>query len=398
MFGLQNYKMNDLNTFKVFQCILKKGPLTKKEIQVHTDYSWGGVCNSISRLLKSDSVTQKKHSKNSTPGRIPYYFNINYEENLLVGIDVTLGRITGVISHLNGECAYCKTHLLESNLSEEVIEALFDMLEDLFKNVDNPSYVKAIGLAFPGSTVANWAMKKLEHPFQGVFPTNLQEIIEKHYGVMTEIFHDPDCLLVVEINNMYIDLIQENILGLRWSNGMGLSMLISGKIYHGSDGMAGEIGHTVIDPKGRKCSCGKNGCLETYASVHSLLKQLKDAVETGKCKSIEKTTPITFEILLKAYLEEDPFVVNLMEEALDKTSMALANAINIINPSLVIISGEFSRIPEEKFKYLRNKIEQHMMIGLETKILQSDLDDNAAAMGAALLMRERVYFEKIDPK
>lgn len=398
MFGLQNYKMKDLNTYKVFQCMLEHGPLTKREIQKQTNYSWGGVCNSISRLLKSNSITQNKHNKNSTPGRIPYYFDINYEENLLLGLDVTLGGITGVISYLNGECVYCKSDLLESNLSEDVMEKLFDMLEELFAKASDPSYIKGIGLALPSSVIANWVMKRIEHPFQGVLPVNLKEMIEKRYGIITEIFHDPDCLLTAELNNIYTDLMQDNILGLRWSNGMGLSMLINGKIYHGSGGMAGEIGHTVIEANGRKCSCGKNGCLETYASVHNLLKELKNAVFTGKCTSIKKTTAITFDVLLNAYLEEDLFVVDLMEQAMEKTSMAIANAINIINPNLLVISGEFARIPEEKFNHLRKKIEQHVMIGLETEIFQSDLEEHAAAMGAALLLRERVYFEKIDTK
>lgn len=400
MFGLYNYTMHDVNTHRVFQYILTHGPLTKKSIQLYTNYSWGGVCNSISKLLQSNSILQYKQRIHNTPtpGRIPTYFDINYKENLCVGVDVTLGRVTGVISYLNGECIYSKTNLMHSNLSKDMIEGLINMLEDIFNYVENPQHIKAIGLALPGSTVENWVKQKLEHPFHGVFPKNLQEIIQERFGVMTEVFHDPDCVLVAEFNNMSNEDIKDNILVLRWSYGIGLSMMIRGSIYHGSNGMAGEIGHTVINSKGELCSCGKRGCLETYSSVLVLLNKLKKEIYSGKCKELKQESINTFSDLLRLYEQRYEFVEDIMYEALEKTSITLANTINIIDPSIVIVSGEFSHIPKERFESFKCMIKQNMMIGSEAEIRQSVLDDNAAALGAALLMKDKIYYEMFDLK
>ncbi len=393
MLEFQKYIINDVNTKKVFESILEYGPIMKKDIQGYTNLSWGGVYNSITKLLKSNSIIQFKESQNKSPGRIPTFFDINYKENLCVGVDVTLGRIIGVISYLNGKCIYSKTILMESNLSKDMINGLMNMLNDIFEFVDHPQYIKSIGLALPSSTIQSWNKGQLEHPFHGDFPKNLREIIKSKFGVMTEIFTDPDCLLASELNNMPIDDKKDDIMVLRWSYGIGLSMMIRGSIYHGSNSMAGEIGHTVVEPNGNICTCGKRGCLETYASVHAIISRIKKEGHLKKHKGINNNEINTFSDVLELYNENYQFIREIINDALEKMAIILANAINIFDPSIVMISGEFSRIPNEKFESFKGMIKEHMMIGSETEIFQSILNDDAAALGAALLMKDRIYYE-----
>lgn len=397
MFELNNYNMHDQNTYKVLRFIILHGPLTKRQIQNYTGLSWGGVCNSTAKLMQWGLIEQRKQQEKVTSGRIPNKLDIKTTDNLCIGVDVTLGRINGILSSLNGKCLYSRNRIMQSNLSSVTVDALMEMLEDLFTHVDDSSKVKAIGLALPGSIVENWGRGKLEHPFHGVFPVNLKEMVQQRFGVMTEIFHDPDCLLVAELNAMPPEEIDDNIMVLRWSHGMGLSMMIHHKLYHGSSGTAGEIGHTVIDPSGNLCSCGKRGCLETYASVHVLLNSYKRAIDTGQCKLINSDI-ITFDDLIEAYQQNDPYVESLMTDAMNRTSMVLANTINIIDPKLVIVSGEFSRISKDKFDVFHSMTMQHVLKGSRAEICQSILDDNAAALGAALLMRDQIYSELFDSR
>lgn len=397
MFELNNYKMHDENTYKVLRSIILHGPVTKRQIQNYTGFSWGGVCNSTAKLMQWGLIEQRKQQEKVTSGRIPNQFDVKTSDNLCIGLDVTLGRINGVLSSLNGKCIYSNNRMMQSNLSSATVQGLMEMLEDIFTQVDNPAKVKAIGLALPGSIVENWGRGSLEHPFHGVFPINLKEMVEERFGVMTEIFHDPDCLLVAELNAMSPESINDNIMVLRWSHGMGLSMMIHHKLYHGSSGTAGEIGHTVIDPNGNLCSCGKRGCLETYASVHVLLENYKKALNTGQCRPVNKDI-ITFYDLLEAYNQGDPFIKSLITDAMNSTSIVLANTINIFDPKFVIVSGEFSRIPKDKFDIFYSMTMQYVLKGSNSEICQSVLDDNAAALGAALLMRERVYFKLFDSR
>lgn len=384
MFRFEDYSITDVNTRKVLQCILEKGPITKRRIQKNTGLSWGGVYNSISKLLDKNVILETGQIRKDTPGRSPNLFDINYKENLSVGLDVTLGKIIGVVSHLDGKCIYSKTLSMKSNLSQDVIEGLLNVLYEIYDFVKEADYIKTIGLALPGSTIKGWDKEGLEHPFHGIFPKNLKDLVEEKFGAITGIFTDPDCLLASEINNLADKSNKDIIVVLRWSYGIGLSMLMDGKIYQGSNRMSGEIGHTVIDPNGELCSCGKRGCLETYASLQSLIR---------------KIGPVSnFKEILNLYNNHDPYARKIVDDAMDKMSIILANTINIIDPTILIIGGEFASLPKEVFESFKAKIYQHIMIGSETQILQSNLDDKATALGAALLMRDKIYYEVFELK
>jgi predicted NBD/HSP70 family sugar kinase len=397
MIALKNYQLYDINTYRVFQCIVQHGPITKRKLQECTGLSWGSISNNTSKLLRVGAIKQNKSKQGVTSGRIPIYFDINDKDNLCIGIDATLGKVTGVVATLKGECLSSETNLIYSNQSSVIIQSLMIMLENIIAGTTNRKSLKAIGVALPGTIAKTSGRYYFEHPFQGVFPANLKEMIEERFGIETQIFQDPDCLLAAEINMMDPKDMRDNILSLRWSHGIGMSILLDGKLYHGTSGLSGEIGHMVIDPKGPLCSCGNQGCLEIYSSVHAVLSQVQKLIKTGECKiSTGRDGIVHFDDVLYALDKGDPCVVKVMLEAIRTMAIALANTINITDPELVIVGGEYAGMPKEYFEVFQAATMQHVMKGSEVHIRQSTLDSNAAALGAALLLVDKVYYKQFD--
>ena len=395
MFGFHACSIHDHNTYEVLQQIAQKGRAEKKELQTLTGFSWGGISNSIAKLMDWGLIVQQKQNKKVVSGRIPSHFQINTEQNLCVGIDITLGRITGILSALDGTILFNRTDRIADNKSETVMHCLTGMLDAIFL-LPYASQVRAIGIALPGSTIEYLGKHTLEHPFHGDFPADLAQMMERRYGVMTEIFHDPDCLLMAELHAMQAEERCSNLVVLRWTHGIGMSILINNKIYHGANGIAGEIGHFVVDPEGALCSCGKRGCLEAYASVQTILDKVATAVNEGKTEWFLPEQAIGIEAVFDAFAHEDAAVTAIVQQALEKMALVIANVVIMFDPQVLMISGEFTRFPRARFNAFKRMIMRYVVIGSNIDIRQSELEEYAPALGAALLMRDRVYCELFD--
>ena len=162
-----------------------------------------------------------------------------------------------------------------------------------------------------------------------------------------------------------------NIIGLIIGTGVGSGIIINKKLYTGQ-GYAGEIGHTIIDPSGLKCSCGNIGDVESWVSGPNIVKRynllggkLKNPTPKEIFKSKEKAARITIDITL------------------EKLAVALANLINTLDPDLIILGGGLSNQPI--YKELNKRIKKYTRNPQPCKIVKNKLGDAAGTLGAAFL-------------
>ncbi|MCL5429668.1 MAG: ROK family protein, partial [Chloroflexi bacterium] len=146
----------------------------------------------------------------------------------------------------------------------------------------------------------------------------------------------------------------------------------------------GEFGHTVIDPNGPLCDCGKRGCLEAYVADPGLLRDAK------KKLGIQK---LAMDELLVLAEKGDKKAVAIFSSAGETLARGIANLINVLSPALIIISGEGVRAGNLIFDPMRVALEDYVMAGLagDTEIRIDTWDDNAWARGAAGLVLGELF-------
>jgi predicted NBD/HSP70 family sugar kinase len=159
--------------------------------------------------------------------------------------------------------------------------------------------------------------------------------------------------------------------------GIGLGIVVSGQLYRGMGG-AGEFGHTVIDPQGYTCDCGKQGCLETFVGDPWLLRR---AAEQG-------LTLTSIDDLFKAAQDGHQGMIDLIQQAGRMLGYGIALLVNILNPQLIIFSGEGMRYGEMLLEPMRQALYANAMEALTAglKIHIEPLGDDAWARGAASLV------------
>nr|WP_319488510.1 ROK family protein [uncultured Caproiciproducens sp.] len=187
----------------------------------------------------------------------------------------------------------------------------------------------------------------------------------------------------------------KNALAITLGTGVGSGIIIDGKIYAGSNFGAGEMGHTVIAYKGRHCSCGRDGCWETYASASGLIRTTKEAMG----KSDDHGSPIWKLVsgdisnvdgrtAFDAMRAGDPIGKAVVDEYIDYLGCGLANCINTFQPDILCIGGGICNEGETLMKPLREYIAgQAYSVSSQgqTKLCKAQLGNDAGIIGAALL-------------
>jgi len=136
-----------------------------------------------------------------------------------------------------------------------------------------------------------------------------------------------------------------NVVGITLGTGVGGGLIIEGKLYRGSTGSAGELGHTKIATPGAQCRCGSRGCLEAYAGSYGIVRAAQAELRRQpKKKSLLRTAgPLTPQLIAGAAEKGDPIAREVWRRTGDHLGVGLVNLVMILNPEVVLIVGGVSR-------------------------------------------------------
>ncbi len=182
-------------------------------------------------------------------------------------------------------------------------------------------------------------------------------------------------------------------------NRVGAAVVIDGKVFQGASGFTGELGHTVIDPEGKKCSCGATGCLERYISAPSIAQRVEERISLNPSSALQIITDrhVTAQDVSTAALVGDKMASVIMSEVGRYLGMAIANLINLLNVEMVILGGG---VIEAGDVILRPTIEEVKRRALspayeDCRIIPGSLGTSAGIIGAALLARDNLIVKTV---
>lgn len=179
--------------------------------------------------------------------------------------------------------------------------------------------------------------------------------------------------------------------------GVGGGIIHNGKIYHGSNGMGGEVGHMSIEMNGEPCPCGNVGCWERYASATALKRQTKLVSEQHPnsilAQVIEEQGRVSGQSAFIAARMGCPVGQEVCDKYIDYLAVGLINLINIFQPETLAIGGGVSNEADEQLLFpLRERVAANVIAGKhekKTQIVKAQLGNDAGLVGAALLGRKK---------
>lgn len=181
---------------------------------------------------------------------------------------------------------------------------------------------------------------------------------------------------------------------LTLSTGVGGGVIVDGRLYRGAMGNGGELGHVTVDRNGRRCrGCGRNGCLEAYASGTSIGERAAEAVASSDRQSMLAALehPTAADVAAAAQ-DGDPLAVELWDETLAALACGLTSIVNLFEPEVVVLGGGVTRVGEQLLGPVRAEVEANAVRpdGSPLAIVRSALGDQVGIVGAAAIVFDRI--------
>ncbi len=185
----------------------------------------------------------------------------------------------------------------------------------------------------------------------------------------------------------------KSLLGVFWGTGVGGGIILNGKMWEGR-GAAGEIGHMVVERGGRRCTCGRRGCMEAYAGRGSMELRARKLADKGERTELfeimEKRgrTRLQSGIWERALKRKDPMAMHLVNRAIKALGAGVASAVNLLDVEMVVIGGGLgTRLGEPYVKRIEAAMMPHLFVSdRPPAVMPAALGDLGGAIGAALLV------------
>ncbi|MFI5309684.1 MAG: ROK family protein [Gemmatimonadales bacterium] len=180
-----------------------------------------------------------------------------------------------------------------------------------------------------------------------------------------------------------------NVVGLTIGTGIGGGLVLNGELYHGSSDVAGEVGHTTIDPTGRKCKCGNYGCLEAYASGPAIAERAREALVGGEGSLLSQMaggdlSTITAQLVYEASKQGDEVARAVVRETARLIGTGVANLLNIFNPDVVVLAGGVTQAGDDLLVPMRAEVQRRAFKAAvdACRIVTGSLGSSAGVIGA----------------
>lgn len=218
-----------------------------------------------------------------------------------------------------------------------------------------------------------------------------RDLLRDYYQVPTFLDNDAN---VAALGEKYYGLGSEmnNFICLTLGTGIGAGVILDNKIYRGTTGSAGELGHTILDMDGPPCSCGSYGCFEELASGRAIVRKAQEIIKQGKGKKLlelakGKEKDLAGEMVTQAALEGDEAAKEVLAEIGHIVGIGLTNIVNIFNPELVVISGGIAQAGDLILEPARKVVVERALIpnSQVARIEVTTLGDKIGVLGAVAL-------------
>lgn len=252
----------------------------------------------------------------------------------------------------------------------------------------SPEKLRYVGMGIPGATAAGKVLYTCNIPMRNV---PLEKLFRQYLDVPVLLENDANCAAVGEYF-CGAGRGTRNFAVVTLGTGIGGGFILDGKLY-AAGGMAGEVGHMVVEKGGAPCSCGRRGCWEAYASATGLIRMTREAMERDRASLLweESADGVTGRTAFATAARGDGTARALCGTYVEYLAAGVVNLLNILQPEVLAIGGGLSQAEEEllltPLREIVNRESYAVHCGGKATVVRAELGGDAGVIGAALLGR-----------
>ncbi len=364
-------KVNNLHN--VLKYIIISRAISRADISRKLSLNKATVSYLTNQLEELGIIAPQEELK-KTNGRHSVLYELNKNYANIISINVKPQNVLVYVTLLDGEIIFenkINTPIVDSNTLLTVTKEIITKLISEYPN--NIGVGIGIHGTVDNSSVINFT------PYNNIENFDLKTELEKTFSTTSFYIENEANVTALGESNI---LDEETAITITNSKGIGSGIIVDYKVYGGSKGFAGEIGHTIVEPNGLLCPCGNKGCLEQYSSEENIFAKISEL----------KNYEVSNSTFLDLYKNNDSDVLEVYFKSLDYLSIAINNVINLLNPNTIVLNGFLYGSISETIDYISNKIpNQIYKVNIFTT---STLKDKAFSIGFAKLIVEDYFIAK----
>jgi glucokinase len=309
----------------------------------------------------------------------------------VVGIDISLDATTYAIVDVKGDViAMDSFPTMDYPEINQFISALSDHLVNMVEEHGGYESIRSVGISAPSANFMTGSIVNAPNlPWKGVIPLGV--LLRDRIGYAVAVANNADVRALGEHAYGLAKGMRDFVV-VTMGNGIGSCLFSNGMIHKGSDGFAGEIGHTCIVNNGRQCTCGNKGCLEAYVATRGIIATAKELLEQTSAPSLMRGVENLTPMVITDFCEQgDELAIEVYRKTGELLGMGLANYASMVDPEAFIFTGGLTRAGKWLFEPAQEMFEKYVFHNTKGKIKFLVSEDDRAAndvLGASVLAWE----------
>ncbi len=377
--------MKRMNTALILSLIREKGAASRIEIAKETGLTAATVTNLTFELI-DNKLVEEFSTGASTGGRKPILLKINPSSYCVASASVAPDRVEFAVSDFCAKIIFYKHIDIASPAPQMCVDFIIKSLNEFISQ--NKTAIIGLGVGIHGivDSVDGISVYAPNLNWRNV---DIKSMIEERCNIPVMVDNDVRLMALAQMwfgNDKNID----NFVLLYIGRGVGSAFVIDKKLIRGSNDAAGEVGHTIIDPSGPVCECGRHGCLQSFTNEAAMLSCLKENLQKG---SILNENSLCDDIV-DAYLNHsDKAATEVINKEIKYLSIGISNIINMFNPSKVVLATDIKDFDIAVGAKLLDEVKKYIVTSgdVNCNISFSTLGRHALLNGAAALVLNSVY-------
>jgi len=382
-------QMRQMNRRTVLDLLRHKGTTSRTEIARTLKCDGTTVTNIVRDLLGRGVVCAVGSRATSKAGRPREMIDLNGDFGLTIGLSFDPRFITGIVVNLRNEIKAQEQVFFDSEVSQKQLLSIVKKLVIHLLSFTEESRLLGIGISTFGLLLPEEKIITQAAHFPALEGLDFNTYFDKMFNIHPTVIDRTvaKCMAEIEMKRRTLGRVSDFIL-LDIGMGIGCAMVMKGEIVCGAGGYVSEFGHMVFDIEGDMCQCGHKGCLETLASIPSIEKRVAKALR-GK--------PIGFDLIVERYIASDPVIVEAVNEAARWLGVGIANLVNFINPTEIVLSGRLLDLRKPYLDVVCEAVKEFSLRPFykDLRIVPSSLGVESSATGVTNLLLES-FFDDLD--
>lgn len=384
-------QIKQTNAGAVYRLIDQLGPVSRIDLSRLAQLAPASITKIVREMLEAHLVQETEIQEPGSRGRPAVGLMVETEAWHYLALRVSRGEIHLALRDLSSKLVVEERLELALQDPQPLLNRIISEIDHFFiRHQGKLERLTAIAITLPGIIDTESGIIHRMPFYDDVKDMPLGETLAAHTGVPVYIQHDISAWTMAEslfgASRGARDIIQVVI-----DHNVGAGVITDGRLLHAGSSSLVEIGHTQVDPYGKRCYCGNHGCLETIASVESVLELAQVRMHQSMSSMLHQQ-PLTVESLCLAALAGDLLAKDIITSVGTNVGRILAIMVNLFNPQKILIGSPFNQASDILFPAISDCIRQQSLPAYSQHIsVEQTQFSNRGTMAGAALVKDALY-------